>query len=66
MLVYLPIGKSDGRYPPCIVSLTSPRNEVGPWVYGVTGSAFRRTRSWEEARDLYNARLAAGAVQVLS
>ena len=41
------------------------RNEVAPWVLGVSGSIFRKGKSWDEARDLYNARLASGAVQIL-
>ncbi|KAF9784537.1 hypothetical protein BJ322DRAFT_1109257 [Thelephora terrestris] len=41
-------------------------DEVAPWVIGVSGSVFRKTTTWEEARDLYNSRLAAGAVKVLS
>ena len=49
-----------------LILLTMPRDEVGPWVLGVSGSLFRKARSWDEARDLYNARLASGTVQILS
>ena len=40
-------------------------NEVEPWVVGVSGSLYRRTKTWEEAKSMYNTRLAAGAVKVL-
>lgn len=42
------------------------RDEVGPWVIGVSGSLYRAAKSWEEARDLYNARLNTNVVEVLS
>lgn len=42
------------------------RAEVGAWVIGVSGSLYLKADSWEEARDLYNARLATGAVEVLT
>lgn len=42
------------------------RDEVGPWVTGVSGSLFRKAKSWDEARNLYNGRLASGAVQILT
>ena len=48
------------------ILLMLPRHEVEPWVLGVPRSTFRNVRSWEEARDLYNIRLASGTVQVLA
>ena len=42
------------------------RDEVGPWVIGVSGSLYCAAKSWEEARDLYNARLNTNVVEVLS
>lgn len=52
--------------PQYLTLLMTSRDEIAPWVIGVSGSVFRKTKSWDEARDLYNARLAAGAIQILS
>ncbi|KAF9642602.1 hypothetical protein BDM02DRAFT_3192954 [Thelephora ganbajun] len=52
---------SKGLY----VGIFSDWDEVRPWVTGVSGSLFRKARSWEEARDLYNAHLVASAIQIL-
>ena len=46
--------------------LMVPREEAEPWVLGISGSKYRKSRSWENARDIYNTRLAANAVEVLA
>jgi len=42
------------------------RKEIGPWVLGVSGSLYCKAKSWEDAMETYNDRLAAGAVKILS
>lgn len=49
-----------------MLPLMISRDEVAAWVLGVSGSVFRKAKSWEEARETYNTRLAAGAVQILA
>ncbi|KAF9777755.1 hypothetical protein BJ322DRAFT_1021830 [Thelephora terrestris] len=48
------------------VGVFDDEDEIKPWVLGIPGSSYHKARSWEEARDLYNARLNSGAVQVLA
>lgn len=48
------------------ILLMLPRHEVEPWVLGIPRSSSRSARSWEEAKNLYNARLASGTIQVLA
>lgn len=43
-----------------------PRDEVGPWVLGISGSLYRKAKSWDEAKNIYNTRLTSGTVQILS
>ena len=63
MLAYLPTGRSIAS--PRFMLLMVPREEAEPWILGISGSKYRKSRSWENARDFYNARLAANAVEVL-
>lgn len=46
--------------------LLVPRDEVGAWVLGVSGSLYRKTKTWDEAKVLYNLRLSTGAIRILS
>ena len=64
MLEYLLIGKYN-HHLPSILPLILSRGEISPWVIGVSGSVFRKYKTWVQARDIYNARLAAGTVEVL-
>jgi len=41
------------------------RDEISPWVIGVTGSIYRKVKTWDEARNAYNSRLANGIIEVL-
>ncbi|KAF9779700.1 hypothetical protein BJ322DRAFT_1113001 [Thelephora terrestris] len=41
-------------------------HECRPWVTGVSGSIHQKFPSWEYARRLYNSRLAADSIEVLS
>jgi len=50
---------------PASISLTMFRDEISPWVLGVAGSIYRKVKSWEEAKELYNARLDSDVIQIL-
>ncbi|KAF9781015.1 hypothetical protein BJ322DRAFT_1112403 [Thelephora terrestris] len=47
------------------VGIFTDLDEAEPWYLGIPRSFHRQMKSWEEAKDLYNAKLTAGAVQIL-
>jgi hypothetical protein len=51
--------------PPSHESHIVHRNECSPWVLKVAGSSYSKTKSWDEAKDMYNGRLYADACEVL-
>ena len=62
---YSPIGKLRSFCPRAFISLMTPRDEIAPWVTGISGSIYRKVRSWDEAKEIYNGRLATNAIQIL-
>ncbi|KAF9785354.1 hypothetical protein BJ322DRAFT_1020895 [Thelephora terrestris] len=66
---------APGHAPPCMyfvitkglyVGIFTDWEEAEPWVFGISGSFYYAAKSWEQARDFYNASLASGSIQILT